>query len=298
MKWKWDKKQKEKAFDILVWVLFALSLPTIIEWIGIGVEVTTVSSFKIPTSSMRPTLIPGDNIYVNKWIMGGRIFDVEASFHEQVEISRLPGLRKLRRNEVIVFNDPYPYRSDTMYMDVMRYYIKRCIALPGDTLEIRNGYFRVNGSDEKLGNLEAQEAISRLNGSPGEKVAFHAFPYSDLFGWTVKEFGPYYIPKKGQTIPMDSLTYTLYRKLIRWEQKKEVKQEGESIVLGDSIIHEYTFKENYYFAAGDNGTNSRDSRYWGVLPEPYIVGVATRIWKSVDKSTGKWRKDRFLKSIE
>ena len=49
---------------------------------------------------------------------------------------------------------------------------------------------------------------------------------------------------------------------------------------------------------GDNGLNSRDSRYWGPVPEPYIVGVATRIWKSVDKYTGQWRSDRFLKEIE
>jgi len=49
---------------------------------------------------------------------------------------------------------------------------------------------------------------------------------------------------------------------------------------------------------GDNGLNSRDSRYWGPVPEPYIVGVATRIWKSVDKYTGEWRSDRFLKGIE
>ena len=153
----WNKLEK-----ILICIAISTMIPNLLYYLRIGWEVTTMSSFKIPTESMEPTLIPGDNIYVNKWIMGGRIFDVEESFHRQVEISRLPGIRKLRRNDVIVFNDPYPYRSDTMYMDVKRYYIKRCIALPGDTLEIRNGYFRVNGTDEPLGNPEAQDAISRL----------------------------------------------------------------------------------------------------------------------------------------
>ena len=291
-------KQKGKWEKVFYRVGYAILTSCVIYWLLLALEVTSFSSFKIPTDSMRPTLIPGDNIYVNKWIMGGRIFDVEESFHKQVEISRLPGIRKLRRNDIIVFNDPYPYRSDTIYMDVMRYYIKRCIGLPGDILEIRNGYFRVNGTDEKLGNQEAQEAISRLKGIKEEKIAFNAFPHSDRFNWTIQEFGPFCIPSKGMTIPMDSMTVTLYHKLIRWEQRKEVTEQKGKVLLGDSLIHEYTFKENYYFTAGDNGLNSRDSRYWGPVPEPYIVGVATRIWKSVDKSTGEWRGDRFLKGIE
>ena len=77
-----------------------------------------------------------------------------------------------------------------------------------------------------------------------------------------------------KTIPMDLMTVTLYHKLIRWEQRKEVTEQDGKVVLGDSLI---TFKENYYFTAGDNGLNSRDSRYWGPVPEPFIVGVAAHI---------------------
>ena len=179
------EEAKKKTWEkIIYWGLFIILLPDLAYLLLIGVEVTSFSSFKIPTESMVPTLIPGDNIYVNKWIMGGRIFDVEESFHRQVEISRLPGLRKLKHNDVIVFNDPYPHGSDTMYMDVKRYYVKRCIGLPGDTLEIRNGYFQVNNTNEKLGNLEAQEAVSHLQGALDENVTFYAFPHSDRFGWT------------------------------------------------------------------------------------------------------------------
>ena len=68
--------------------------------------------------------------------------------------------------------------------------------------------------------------------------------------------------------------------------------------LGDSLIQEYRFMENYYFMGGDNMENSKDSRYWGLLPEPYIVGVATRIWKSVYASTGEMRWNRVMKEIE
>lgn len=94
------------------------------------------------------------------------------------------------------------------------------------------------------------------------------------------------------------MTLTLYHKLIKWEQKKTVTEQDGKILLGDSLIFEYTFQENYYFTAGDNGLHSHDSRYWGPVPEPYIVGVATRIWKSTDKHTDEWRSDRSLKSIE
>ena len=55
------------------------------------------------------------------------------------------------------------------------------------------------------------------------------------------------------------------------------------------LVRSYCFRENYYFMAGDRVTSSRDSRYWGLLPESYIVGVATLIWKSENMETEKMR---------
>lgn len=68
--------------------------------------------------------------------------------------------------------------------------------------------------------------------------------------------------------------------------------------LNGEPIREYRFLKNYYFMAGDKGLNSQDSRYWGLLPEEYIVGKAAFVWKSVDPYTGKLRWDRFMKKIE
>ena len=87
---------------------------------------------------------------------------------------------------------------------------------------------------------------------------------------------------------MNQKHHSLYKHLIEWEQKEKLALKGDSVLLGDSLIRTYRFKENNYFMAGDRVTSSRDSRYWGLLPEPYIVGVATRIWKSVDKETGRF----------
>ena len=62
---------------------------------------------------------------------------------EQTEIYRLPGLRKIKRNDVVVFNFPYPNDWNHIEMHIMKYYIKSCIGLPGDTASIRKGVFNV-----------------------------------------------------------------------------------------------------------------------------------------------------------
>ena len=77
-------------------------------------------------------------------------------------------------------------------------------------------------------------------------------------------------------------TAVLYRKYIEWETGEALRVDTlkNEIFLGNESIKEYIFKKNYYFAAGDNIMNSGDSRYWGLVPEEFIVGVAVCVWKS------------------
>ena len=243
------------------------------------------TSFKIPSNSMEPTLKAGDRILVNKMVMGARLFDVAAALEQKdVDIYRLPALGALNRNDVIVFNFPYQeFRWDSIRMDVMQYYVKRCIALPGDILEIREGVYKVKECNEELGNSSAQQNLADLD---------------EQLGWTIREFGPLLIPKKGQTVMMNRTSCLLYRQLIGWEQKKKLRMKDGQVLLGDSLIFQYRFEKNYYFVSGDNMANSLDSRYWGMLPEEYIVGKATRIWYSEDKFTDKSRWDRIMKKIK
>ncbi len=262
-------------------------------------RIISIASFRIPTDSMQPTLQPGDNILVNKNIMGARIFDIwEAAEEKEVEIYRLPGLGKVKRNDILVFHYPYPHKNDSLSMHLLKYYVKRCIALPGDTMGIRSGHYYIKGMDEPIGNVEAQERIARLDKEDTRGIVMNTYPWDKYIDWTIQDFGPLHVPARGQTVAMDSTAVKLYRKLIEWEQKKPLARNGNKVYLGDSLIQEYRFKENYYFVGGDYMENSKDSRYWGLLPESYIVGVATRIWKSVDKSTGKIRWDRVMKKIE
>ena len=267
--------------------------------IGCFVLVTTIASFRIPTDSMQPTLQPGDNILVNKGIMGARIFDIwDAAEEKEVEIHRLPGLGKVKRNDVLVFHYPYPHRNDSLSMHLLKYYVKRCIALPGDTMGIRKGHYYIKGINEQIGNIEAQKRIEKLQKENTRGIVMDAYPWNKYINWTIQDFGPLHVPARGQTVAMDSTAVKLYRNLIEWEQNEKLTFQGKDVFLGDSLIQKYCFLENYYFMGGDYMENSKDSRYWGLLPEPYIVGVATRIWKSVDKSTGKIRWDRVMKKIE
>ena len=285
-----------KYVDKLLLVTFCLCVLLVV-WLLF--QMATLSPFRIPTDSMQPALLPGDNILVNKTIMGARIFDIwEAAENKEVEIYRLPGLGKVKRNNVLVFHYPYPHKNDSLSMHLMKYYVKRCIALPRDTMGIREGHYYIKGIDEPIGNVEAQERIARLGREDAWGIVMDTYPWDKYINWTIQNFGPLHVPAAGQTVAMDSTAVKLYRNLVEWEQKKPLSWRADKVYLGDSVITEYRFQENYYFVGGDHMENSKDSRYWGLLPEAYIVGVATHIWKSIDPTTDDIRWNRVFKKIE
>lgn len=264
------------------------------------VQLFCFTSFKIPSDSMEPALRDGDRILVNKMIKGARLFNVFSALNnEDVAIHRIPGLGNLKRNDILVFNFPYQKnRWDSIRLDVMQYYVKRCIALPGDTLEIRSGFYKIRGCKEQLGNDKAQRYLANLQNPKQHGIVVGTFPYDKQLKWNIREFGPLSIPRKGQEVMMNRTNFLLYRQLIGWEQKKKLRFKDEQAFLGDSLISRYRFEKNYYFVSGDNMANSQDSRYWGMLPEEYIVGKATRIWYSEDKFTGNPRWERIMKRIK
>lgn len=288
-------KKLKRIADCLLSVAFYICI-LIIGWLVL--QITCFTTFSIPSDSMVPALKAGDHILVNKWIMGARIFNIwDALEDKEVKIHRLPGLGKVKRNDVLVFNYPYPDKKDSLAMDVMLYYVKRCIALPGDTLEIRNGFYKIRGTEEELGNIAAQRRISHLSEDNPCGVVMESFPWDKRLGWTIKEFGPLPVPAKGQEVVLDSISISLYGRIIKFEQKNFLSKDG-LFYLGDSLINTYHFRENYYFVSGDNMENSKDSRYWGLLPESFIVGKSTLIWKSVNPVTDDICWERVLKRIK
>ena len=265
----------------------------------IVMQVFVVCSFKIPSDSMEPTLEPGDYVLVNKLLIGPRLFNLtDALDGKRVTIYRVPGLHSIQRNDVLVFHFPHPHTWEKIEMHLLKYYVKRCIGLPGDSVWIRNGYYRINQRTDTLGNPAAQKQISRMSPDMFAENVYRTFPFDSLLSWNIRQFGPLYLPKEGDEIRMNRTNYLLYKKVIEWEQQGELSFQDSVVYLNQKPISTYRFRKNYYFMGGDNGVNSQDSRYWGLLPEEYIVGKVWKIWKSIDPYTDEFRWDRFLKTVK
>jgi len=120
------------------------------------------------------------------------------------------------------------------------------------------------------------------------------FPNDSQYNWTIDNFGPILIPKKGATVELTIKTLPLYRRIIKNYEENDLKINGNQILINGEVATSYTFKMDYYWMMGDNRHNSQDSRYWGFVPENHIVGKAVFIWMSWDSQQGGIRWDRLF----
>ena len=152
-----EKKKVSVAREWLNAVTFAVVAATLIRW-------TTVEAFVVPTPSMENTIMVGDYLFVSKFHYGTRTVRTPLqiplthqkiwgtnipSYLDWVELPsyRLPGISEVKREDVVVFNVPPAYLSDRpdYPLDLKQYYVKRCVGLPGDRLEIRDRLVFANG---------------------------------------------------------------------------------------------------------------------------------------------------------
>ncbi|MBD1432876.1 signal peptidase I [Sphingobacterium sp. DN00404] len=281
------KRTKSNKRDI--WRMVLIGIITVI--VVITLRILVFASFKIPSFSMEPTLFAGDFILVNKLIPGPRI-DFLGN-NEEGRPLRLIGYRTIKRNEVLVFNDPY-YKSAEIIQNWNAYYVKRCVGMPGDTLYIAGGIYYSNGQRNKINDKIATDSAQYAAMLPKFRIPGR---FKEL-GWTIDNFGPIYIPAQGDLVTLDTINIHLYRPLIEYETGKKLVEMEDVYLLNGEVCRQYQFKLDYYFMAGDRGTDSKDSRYWGLLPKDHIVGKVAYIWKSKDSGTDKYRWDRFFKSVE
>lgn len=177
-----EEKNAKKKDSFLGSVTFAVVFATII-------HVFVTQPFGIPTGSMERTLLVGDFLFVNKWSYGyrlpmrplaipflqGTIFDAgkkgnpkddPKSYVDGVKLpyERILQFNKPQKHDVVVFN--YPQDSVHTAIDRKDPYVKRCVAVAGDTFEMRGGRLYVNGKPETiLGDQEIQHRYIVTTGS-------------------------------------------------------------------------------------------------------------------------------------
>lgn len=281
---------------------------------------------------------------------------------------RLPAIEQVDHNEPVVFNFPAgdsviitPNRTYDVYqwrreIDMLRrlnrptppmpevvtrpidkkdHYIKRCIGMPGDSLQIRDGQVFLNGKAapnpehlqfayyirnasgnlnlrklEEIGvslndaipielpngeirryyNLDAKQVeqvkswgadITLERFAAGARPGY-VFPNdAEQYGiWSVDNFGPIYIPKKGTSVELTPASLPFYERVIRvYDGNDFAVRDGKYFVNGQETTT-YTFRQDYFWMMGDNRHNSEDSRIWGFVPEDHIVGKPLFIWFS------------------
>lgn len=287
-------------FHMMSWILYIICGLILCYWF---IQVFFISFHKVTSSSMEPTLLRGDYIVVWKPILGARFYNIgKAMEGKRVNVYRGFGIRKIQRNDVVVFNYPYPKWNvwDKMRMDIKECYVKRCIGLPGDSLNIINGIYNTSNGEDYLGTSITNRIIPMTKGLLSKKqLSFTTMPFDSILKWNLKDFGPLYIPKKGDEIMLNRNNYVLYKHLIEWEMQDSLKFKDSCVYLNDNqqLFH-YTFKHDYFFMAGDNYNYSVDSRYWGLIPDDFIIGKAWMIYKSVNPKGKKYRWERVFQLIK
>ena len=267
-----------KIFNYCVNIIISVG---IIYGLWLLMRICVFDYFTIPTYSMYPTLKPGDKVVVNKLLMGARIytnFDFDAKGQE-LESFRMKGIRTVLHNDIVVFN--IPIHDDKISFIINKNMCKRVVALPGDSLSIVDGYYKNNNYKDTLGLGSMQKKLIETPDSMifRKGIVLEAYPFDKNIGWKIKKFGPTYIPRKDDVISLSAREAVIYRRMMEWELGKKITWDWQKneVYADGKQIKRHIFKHNYYFCAGDNVLDSDDSRYWGLVPEEYIIGIVAKV---------------------
>ena len=240
---------------------------------------------------------------------------------------------------------------DTRPTDRRENYVKRCVGLPGQTLQIKNRIIYLDGkankepdnvqytynlklkrhfTDEEMQEwgitMEELKDLNNFGYMPMtnktadilrkrpdivESIKLNTdvneldiYPLNGNMHWTRDNYGPIWIPAKGETIDLTLQNLPVYERPIRTYERNKLEVKDGKIFINDQETTKYTFKMDYYWMQGDNRHNSLDSRYWGFVPEDHIVGKPIFIWWSSDPDRGgfsgiRWsRLFRFVDNIK
>jgi signal peptidase I len=236
-----------------------------------------IEAYTIPTGSMEDTLLPGDFLLVTKFTLGATTPRNIPFTNVALPYYQFPKLKEVKRGDIIVFEYPGD-RDEIRHQEIMNY-VKRCVGLPGDTITIVDKVLYVNGE-----LFPPPPKMKFLNPVPTPRGIGNPYIFPRFSNFNEDNYGPLYVPKKGDTVYLSLDNIEQYRTLINREYGREVvKVIGDQITIDGVPVKTYVIKKNYYFMMGDNRDDSADSRFWGYVPEDLIIGEPLIIYWSWDK---------------
>ncbi|HVK87060.1 MAG TPA: signal peptidase I [Kofleriaceae bacterium] len=271
--------------------------------IALTLRAFVIEAFKIPSASMYPTLEIGDHIFVNKLPYGLRIPWTNTKL-----FARGP-----ERGEVIVFVQPCEPDKD---------YIKRVIALAGDTVEVRCNVIYVNGEAVPSTLVEGEGCVhddfdedtktwftrtcSRYRETLGGNTyeTFHD-PGRPARDEELKQNG-FLVDGDGNDFPRGTTMFSppscprdADGATVKPESRNQLP--GKLVITRAELAHthacepqaHYVVPERHVFVMGDNRGNSRDSRSWGSVPLENIKGKALFTWLSYSRGVSGIRFHRI-----
>ncbi|HEY6191460.1 MAG TPA: signal peptidase I [Bacteroidota bacterium] len=245
-----------------------------------------LASFEVPTGSMENEIMTGDFLLVNKFVFGGTTPRTIPFTNTKIPAFKLPSLWTVEKGDVIVFI--FPGNRDEVEPAEFAYYLKRCMATAGDTLQVINRVVYINGRPAPVPrNVKFNSTVVKPQGLADEHIFPKGMPFNE------DNYGPVVIPKKGDKISLTRESFERWRIFIRREGHTAKMTEGKAYV--DGVEKEtYTVERDYLFGMGDNRDNSLDSRFWGFIPVESVVGTPLIVYWSWDPESSIFQiSDKF-----
>lgn len=321
---------------------------------GLGeVQLNDIVVFNFPAGDSVATGVPAEDLYRLSYQAGKELsqpIDLSALTPEQERT--VYDLYYAMGRKYIDENPQLYGKVITRPVDRRENYVKRCVGLPGQTLEIKNRIIYLDGkpnkepdnvqyrylvhtngmlpddfchelgiSQEDLMAYYPEESVYNMPLTAQAKAALEnrkdlviaienvpdddaggLYPVNKHTGWTCDNYGPIWIPKKGETVTLTLENLPIYERPIKNYEGNDLQVKDGKIYINGQETDKYTFKMDYYWMMGDNRHNSADSRFWGFVPEDHIVGKPIFIWLSLDPdrgwTDGKIRWNRLFKFVD